>query len=286
MPDERALRTGRRDASSALRRTPAAGYDRVERHVVGAGAERDATAAWLGLAGPGPPAPPAPTAAPPRRHAAAGVRVPALDDCVELPPGTYRVGEPGEERRVALGGVRIGRHPVANAHWRAFAAATGRPLGAAAAAAVLADHPATDLAYDDAVAFCAWAGARLGAHVRLPSGDEWEAVARGPAAHTWPWGDAFDPERCNCREAGWGATVPVGAHPHGASALGAEQLAGNVWEWVAGIGADGWARVRGGCHLDTAWGVRASRSLPADPARATPTTGFRIAVDPEPGGAS
>ena len=32
-------------------------------------------------------------------------------------------------------------------------------------------------------------------------------------------------------------------------------------------------------YLDTGWGLRASRSQPADPARATPTTGFRIAID-------
>ena len=39
--------------------------------------------------------------------------------------------------------------------------------------------------------------------------------------------------------------------------------------------------MRGGCYLDTGWGLRASRALPADPARATPTTGFRIAIDPD-----
>ena len=61
---------------------------------------------------------------------------------------------------------------------------------------------------------------------------------------------------------------------------GAEQLAGNVWEWVGDPpDEDGWRRVRGGCHLDHAWGVRASRSLAADPLRATHTTGFRIAMD-------
>jgi hypothetical protein len=37
--------------------------------------------------------------------------------------------------------------------------------------------------------------------------------------------------------------------------------------------------VRGGSYLDTGWGLRASRAQPADPARATPTTGFRIAID-------
>jgi hypothetical protein len=32
--------------------------------------------------------------------------------------------------------------------------------------------------------------------------------------------------------------------------------------------------------------VRAARALPADPRRATPTTGFRIALDHDPGGPS
>jgi formylglycine-generating enzyme required for sulfatase activity len=75
----------------------------------------------------------------------------------------------------------------------------------------------------------------------------------------------------------------VDAHPGGASPCGAEQMAGNVWEWVGDpADEDGWRRVRGGCHLDHAWGVRASRSLPADPARATHTTGFRIAIELDP----
>jgi formylglycine-generating enzyme required for sulfatase activity len=203
---------------------------------------------------------------------------------VDVREGTYRVGEPGEERTIALAAVAIGRFPVVNAHWDAFAAATARPAGPAVGAPALADHPVTGVSLHDAVAFCAWAGERLGRRVRLPAGDEWEAAARGPEARTWPWGDAFDPERCNCAEAGWGWTVPVCAHPHGASPAGAEQLAGNVWEWVAGAGPDGWSTVRGGSYLDAAWGVRASRALPADPGRATPTTGFRIAIDPDPGG--
>ena len=41
-----------------------------------------------------------------------------------------------------------------------------------------------------------------------------------------------------------------------------------------------WRAVRGGSYLDHAWGVRAARDLAADPARATPTTGFRLVIDP------
>ena len=193
---------------------------------------------------------------------------------MELPAGRYRVGEPGEERTVELDDVLIGRWPVTNAEMARFAREMGLPVTAKLADPRLADHPVTDVSLADAEAYCYWAGGRL------PTGDEWEAVARGPEGRLFPWGDVFDAERCNSADSGWGWTVPVTAHPQGASPFGAEQLAGNVWEWVAGRTVDGWATVRGGSYLDTEWGLRCSRALAADPAWPTRTTGFRIAIDP------
>jgi formylglycine-generating enzyme required for sulfatase activity len=199
-----------------------------------------------------------------------------VGDLVVLPAGRHLLGEPGEEREVALPAVMIGRYPVTGAQ---LAAVCGGPPPPS----VLAGHPATGMAFDEALAFCARASELAGRRVRLPTGDEWEAAARGGDGRPWPWGHAFDPGLCACAEAGAWTTAPVDAHPAGASPCGAEQLAGNVWEWVADPpDEDGWRRVRGGCHLDHAWGVRAGRSLPADPARATRTTGFRIAIDPDP----
>ena len=205
--------------------------------------------------------------------------MPALDATVELVPGTYRLGEPGGERDATLAGVRIGRWPVVNASYARVVRATGRAVAPGQARKLgdplLAEHPATDVTYADALAFCAWAGGRL------PTGAEWEAAARGADGRAWPWGEVFDPERCACVESGWGWTAPVTAHPAGASPCGAEQLAGNVWEWVSDRTEEGaWRAVRGGSYLDHAWGVRAARILAADPARATPTTGFRLVVDP------
>jgi formylglycine-generating enzyme required for sulfatase activity len=186
---------------------------------------------------------------------------PALDDLVELPAGLYVLGEPGEERTVELARVLIGRYPVCNTHM-------GR------LDEQLADHPMTGVTRDEAEQFAAKHGARL------PTADEWEALARGAGARAYPWGDTFDETRCNCAEALWGWTVPVTTHPQGASPFNAQQLAGNVWEWVSDRTPDGWGVVKGGSYLDTHWGLRASRTQPADPARPTGTTGFRIAVDP------
>jgi formylglycine-generating enzyme required for sulfatase activity len=205
------------------------------------------------------------------------VSAPSPGVCVVVPHADYRLGDAGE-RVARLGPVALGRYPVTVAAYARFVAASGRPVRDALAARLradaLADHPVTEVTYEDAVAFCAWVGARL------PTGDEWEAAARGTDGRHWPWGHTYDPERCNAVEAAWGWTVPVDAHPLGAGPCGAEQLAGNVWEWVGDApDEDGWRTVRGGSYLDTAWGVRAGRSLPADPARATATTGFRIVVE-------
>jgi formylglycine-generating enzyme required for sulfatase activity len=214
--------------------------------------------------------------------------VPPLDACVLVAAGIYHLGD-ANDRVVELDDVLIGRWPVTVAHMRSFVEATGRSvtpaLGGRLAADQLADHPATEASFGDAVDFCAWAARRLDRPVRLPCADEWEAAARGRDGRAWPWGEAFDPERCNSVESAWGWTVPVHAHPQGAAAGGAEQLAGNVWEWIGDSpDEDGWRSVRGGSYLDTAWGVRCARALPADPDRATPTTGFRIAIECEGGG--
>jgi formylglycine-generating enzyme required for sulfatase activity len=208
-----------------------------------------------------------------------GRDVPRLDAMVELRAGRYAVGEPGEERAVDLQAVAIGRFPVVNAQLREFAAAASHALAAKLDDPQLADHPATGVTRADAQAFCAWASARLGRPVRLPTGDEWEALARGTDRRAWPWGDVFDESLCACAESGSGWTVPVTAHPGGAGPFGAEQQAGNVWEWVADRAPDGWGVVRGGCYLDTGWGLRSSRAQAADPDRPTATTGFRIAID-------
>ena len=92
------------------------------------------------------------------------------------------------------------------------------------------DHPVTWVTWFDAANFCQWAGKRL------PTEKEWERAARGTQGQAYPWGNTFERNRANLPDK-IGSKVPlskVGAFPKGANPEGAEDLIGNVWEWVDG----------------------------------------------------
>lgn len=103
----------------------------------------------------------------------------------------------------------------------------------------LGEHPAVHISWNDAIAYCRWAGRRL------PTEAEWEYAARGGIdGAKYPWGDEEVDEggwraniwqgefpRTNTREDGWLTTAPVRSfQPNG---YGLWQPVGNVWEWCA-----------------------------------------------------
>ena len=83
------------------------------------------------------------------------------------------------------------------AHLHGFPAGVGVGLRATPAGAVeldeeLAGLPVTGVTWVGAVAYCAWAGNRVGAACRLPTEAEWRYAAAGPRGLRWALGDDFD----------------------------------------------------------------------------------------------
>jgi toxoflavin biosynthesis protein ToxD len=97
------------------------------------------------------------------------------------------------------------------------------------------DHPVVNVSWYDATAYVAWLTQCTGERWQLVTEAEWEKAARGTQGRIYPWGDTFDFARCNSRESGLNTTTPVGSCPSGASPYGAQDLAGNVWEWTSSL---------------------------------------------------
>lgn len=132
-------------------------------------------------------------------------------------------------------------HPAGTPWWLAVKDADWRhPGGRNSDIADRGDHPVVHVSWNDASAYCRWAGRRL------PTEAEWEFASRGGLhAARFPWGNDLLTESgdwqvniwqgefpsVNSRDDGHLATAPVRSYqPNG---YGLWQTVGNVWEWCS-----------------------------------------------------
>lgn len=166
------------------------------------------------------------------------------------------------------------------------------------------DHPVTQVSWNDAMAYCRWAGKRL------PTEFEYEYAAQKASAskQTYNWGNALVEDNMykantwqghfpdtNSQKDGFLFTAPVGTF--GKNNLGFSDLGGNVWEWtsswfqpykttLAGIidSSSTYRTIRGGSFMcDTAFccGYRITARNGTSPETGLFHLGFRCAMDAE-----
>ena len=146
--------------------------------------------------------------------------------------------------------------------------------------------PVSAVSYDDAIAYTAWLD-RTGrlAGARLCDEYEWERAARGADARTFPSGPALGPDDANIdvtygREPVAFGPDEVGSHPGSRSPVGADDMAGNVWEMTRSVQAPDAPVIRGGNWYVGDLTARSANRENSEPTQRSVLVGLRLCATP------
>jgi len=218
---------------------------------------------------------------------------------VKIPAGEFTMGDKGRDpHKLHLENYWISKVPITNTQYKIFIQETEHrspkyweennfPKGKET-------HPVVGVDWYDAVAYCEWLSKTTGKSISLPTEAQWEKAARGTTdVREYPWGDKFDPNRCNCWELRLRDTTPVGIFPNGASPYGVLDMSGNVLEWCStklrddynqqpddDLKGDSPRVLRGGSFNDNQRYVRCADRYRNDPGGRYNNLGFRVVLSP------
>lgn len=165
-------------------------------------------------------------------------------ETIHIPAGAFLMGGiPGmtvpnhesKQHEVFLPDYRVGKYPVTNAQYEEFVRQTGRSVApemgwdGQKVPAGAEKLPVIGVTWYDAIAYCEWLSKQTSPRkYSLPNEAQWEKACRGANQCLFPWGDVFDPARCNQGQTG---VAPVDAYPP-QSEYGCSDLVGNVRQWT------------------------------------------------------
>jgi formylglycine-generating enzyme len=236
-------------------------------------------------------------------------------EMVQIPEGPFTMGsqegDPDEapEHQVFLKGFFLDRKEVTQQEYARFAKMTKRSLPRIEvfeddqSKVLKPEFPVMSVTWDEAAAYCKWAGKRL------PTEAEWEKAGRGEGKRKYPWGEKMLGNTANLdgAEDGYKYLAPPGSFEAGRSPYGLYDMTGNVAEWVAdtydenfyknkaknasyrdpkGPEAGDLKVVRGGSWRETEHNARLSKRFAAKHWRTDVTIGIRCAADIELAGSS
>lgn len=257
-----------------------------------------------------------------KKLAAERAQLPAHDEMILIPAGPFLMGSDKKvdrnaylaelpQRKIYLDAYEIDKFEVTTVQFLKFVLAKDLPplidwqYDGGNFQETMVNHPVMHVSWDDANAYCRWAGKRL------PTEAEWEKAARGDDGRIYPWGNQMAGlSRSNFGRTGLSGPVrdrperlllyppiiSVDKYDNAVSPYGLFQMSGNVAEWVAdwydpkyyasapdlnpkGPENGTQRSFRGGGWIDSTPSVRAAQRNGTDPSTKMNWMGFRCARD-------
>jgi formylglycine-generating enzyme required for sulfatase activity len=160
-------------------------------------------------------------------------------ETVLIPAGPFIMGDDDNpdtapQHSVFLPAFRIGLYPVTNEQLAQFIWMTKGRAGKALLwegnrpPSGEENYPVTGVTWYEAMAYCQWLHEQTGRDYTLPSEAQWEKAARSEDGRLYPWGNDWDPSRCNDDPDSLAAVDQYDVQ----SPYGCYDMVGNAREWT------------------------------------------------------